>query len=62
MATRYLIIKHLSLGYGVLLKRDNNDLGIIYFADAKGTKSVVLSHPYLSVANNLSLTVLKTCI
>lgn len=55
MASRYLLIKHLSLGYGVLLKRENNDLGRIYFADAKSAKSVVLSHPYLSVANNLSL-------
>ena len=55
MASRYLLIKHLSLGYGVLLKRENNDLGRIYFADAKSAKSVVLSHPYLSVANNLTL-------
>ena len=55
MAVRYLIIKHLSLGYGVLLKRENNDLGKIYFADAKSSKSVILSHPYLSVADGLSL-------
>ena len=55
MAIRYLIIKHLSLGYGVLLKRENNDLGKIYFSDAKSSKSVILSHPYLSVAEGLSL-------
>lgn len=55
MAVRYLLIKHLSLGYGVLVKRENNDLGQIYFADAKSIKSVVLSNPYLSVADNLSL-------
>ena len=55
MAVRYLIIKHLSLGYGVLLKRENNDLGKIYFSDAKSSKSVILSHPYLSVADSLSL-------
>ena len=54
MAVRYLLIKHLSLGYGVLLKRENNDLGKIYFGD-QGTKSVVLSHPSLTVADNLSL-------
>ena len=56
MSTRFLVIKHLSLGYGVLLKRENNDLGKIYFADSKSTKTVILSHPYLSVADNLSLT------
>ena len=55
MAVRYLIIKHLSLGYGVLIKRENNDLGKIYFSDAKSSKSVILSHPYLSVAEGLSL-------
>ena len=55
MAVRYLLIKHLSLGYGVLLKRENNELGKIYFADEKSTKSVSLSNPYLSVADNLSL-------
>ena len=55
MTTRYLIIKHLSLGYGVLLKRENNDLGQIYFADSKSSKSVILSNPYLSVAENLTL-------
>ena len=55
MASRYLLIKHLSLGYGVLLKRENNDLGKIYFADSKSTKSVILSNPYLSVAENLTL-------
>lgn len=55
MASRFLLIKHLSLGYGVLLKRENNDLGKIYFADAKSIKNVVLSHPYLSVAEGLSL-------
>ncbi len=56
MASRYLLIKHLSLGYGVLLKRENNDLGQIYFADSKSSKSVILSNPYLSVAENLTLT------
>lgn len=55
MASRYLLIKHLSLGYGVLLKRENNDLGQIYFADSKSSKSVILSNPYLSVAENLTL-------
>ena len=55
MSTRFLLIKHLSLGYGVLIKRENNDLGKIYFADAKSTKSVILSHPYLSVAEGLTL-------
>ena len=55
MTTRYLLIKHLSLGFGVLLKRENSDIGQIYFAETKATKSVVLSHPYLSVAENLSL-------
>ena len=54
MAVRYLLIKHLSLGYGVLLKRESNDIGKVYFAES-GTRSVVLSHPYLSVADNLSL-------
>jgi len=55
MASRYLIIKHLSLGYGVLLKRENNDLGKIYFADTQSSKNVILSHPYLSVAEKISL-------
>lgn len=55
MASRYLLIKHLSLGYGVLLKRENNDLGQIYFADSKSSKTVILSNPYLSVAENLTL-------
>ena len=55
MANRYLIIKHLSLGYGVLLKRENNDLGKIYFADSQSSKSVILSHPYLAVADKISL-------
>ena len=55
MATRYLIIKHLSLGYGVLLKRENNDLGKIYFSDSQSSKSVILSHPYLAVADKISL-------
>ena len=55
MAFRFLIIKHLSLGYGVLLKRENNDLGKIYFADSQSSKSVILSHPYLSVADKLTL-------
>ena len=55
MASRYLIIKHLSLGYGVLLKRENGDLGTIFFADSASSKTVILSHPYLSVADKISL-------
>ena len=55
MTTRYLLIKHLSLGVGVLLKRENADVGKIYFAEAKAAKSVILSHPYLSVADNINL-------
>ena len=55
MTTRYLLIKHLSLGTGVLLKRENTDVGKIYFAESKTTKSVILSHPYLSVADNINL-------
>ena len=55
MTTRYLLIKHLSLGFGVLLKRENADVGKIYFAESRAAKSVILSHPYLSVAENLSL-------
>ena len=56
MAVRYLIVKHLSLGYGVLIKRENNDLGKVYFSDSKSIKSVALSNPYLSVGTNLTLT------
>lgn len=55
MTCRYLIVKHLSLGPGVLLKRESNDQGVIYFSGIKSIKSVVLSHPYLSVAQNLNL-------
>ena len=55
MTSRYLLIKHLSLGFGVLLKRENADVGKIYFAEARAIKSVILSHPYLSVADNLTL-------
>ena len=55
MAVRFLIIKHLSLGFGVLLKRDNDGLGKIYFADTKSTKNVILSHPSLAVASDISL-------
>ena len=55
MASRYLLIKHLSLGYGVLIKRENNDSGQIYFSDSQSIKTVVLSNPYLSVAENLTL-------
>ena len=55
MAVRFLILKHVSLGYGVLIKREPNDIGVVYFADAKSTKNVVLSHPLLSVADNISL-------
>ena len=56
MASRYLLIKHLSLGYGVLVKRENNDSGKIYFSDSQSIKTVILSNPYLSVAENLTLT------
>lgn len=55
MTTRYLLIKHLSLGFGVLLKRENADVGKIFFAETRAVKSVILSHPYLSVADNLTL-------
>ena len=55
MTSRYLLIKHLSLGFGVLLKRENADVGKIYFAESRQIKSVILSHPYLSVADNLTL-------
>ena len=55
MAVRYLILKHVSLGYGVLIKREANDVGRVFFADAKSVKNVVLSHPLLSVAENISL-------
>ena len=55
MTSRYLLIKHLSLGFGVLLKRENADIGRIYFAETRQVKSVILSHPYLSVADNLTL-------
>ena len=55
MAVRYLILKHVSLGYGVLVKREPNDVGLVFFADAKSTKNVILSHPLLSVADNISL-------
>lgn len=55
MTTRYLLIKHLSLGFGVLLKRENADVGKIYFAESRAAKSVILSHPYLAVAENLNL-------
>ena len=55
MTTRFLLIKHLSLGFGVLLKRENSDIGQIYFSETKAVKSVVLSHPYLSVAEGLTL-------
>lgn len=55
MAVRYLILKHVSLGYGVLIKREPNDIGRVFFAEAKSTKNVVLSHPLLSVADNISL-------
>ena len=44
MAVRYLILKHLSLGYGVLLKREASDVGHVFFADTKSTKQVLLSH------------------
>jgi hypothetical protein len=39
----------------VLLKRENNDSGKIYFAESKSVKTVILSHPYLSVAEKISL-------
>ena len=55
MAVRYLILKHLSLGCGVLIKREPNDVGRVFFADSQSTKNVLLSHPMLSVAENISL-------
>ena len=55
MVVRYLLIKHLSLGFGVLIKRENNDLGKIYFGESQTVRTVVLSHPSLSVAENLNL-------
>ena len=55
MAVRYLLIKHLSLGFGVLIKRENNDLGKIYFGESQTVRTVVLSHPSLSVAENFNL-------
>ena len=55
MTTRYLLIKHLSLGFGVLIKREQSDIGKIYFAETRAVKSVILSHPYLSVAEGLTL-------
>ena len=55
MAVRYLILKHLSLGCGVLIKREANDVGRVFFADSQSTKNVLLSHPMLSVAENISL-------
>ena len=55
MTSRFLLIKHLSLGFGVLLKRENADIGRIYFAETRQIKSVILSHPNLSVADNLTL-------
>ena len=55
MAVRYLILKHLSLGCGVLIKREANDVGRVFFADTQSTKNVLLSHPMLSVAENISL-------
>ena len=55
MTVRFLLIKHLSLGFGVLLKRESADVGKIYFAESQSSKSVSLSHPYLSVAEGLTL-------
>lgn len=55
MVTRFLIIKHLSLGYGVLLKRDSSGIGKIYFAERKAALDVSLSHPSLSVADDINL-------
>lgn len=56
MAVRFLIVKHLSLGLGVLIKREQHDVGRIFFADGQIIKDVLLSHPYMSVADNMSLT------
>ena len=56
MAVRYLLLKHLSMGCGVLIKRESNDIGRVYFSDVKEVKNIILSHPMLSVAENLSLT------
>lgn len=55
MAVRFLILKHVSLGYGILIKREPNDIGRVFFAETKATKNVILSHPMLSVADNISL-------
>ena len=55
MTTRYLLVKHLSLGIGVLIKRENTDVGKIFFAESKTVKSVILSHPSLTVADSVSL-------
>ncbi len=56
MAVRFLIVKHLSLGLGVLIKREQHDVGRIFFGDGQIIKDVLLSHPYMSVADNMSLT------
>lgn len=56
MAIRYLITKHLSLGLGVLIKREQNDVGKIFFGEDKATRDVLLTHPHMSVASNVSLT------
>ena len=55
MAVRYLILKHLSLGCGVLIKREANDIGRVFFAESQSTKNILLSHPSLSVAENINL-------
>ena len=55
MAVLYLILKHLSLGCGVIIKREPNDVGRVFFSDTQSVKNVLLSHPMLSVAENISL-------
>ena len=55
MAVRYLILKHQSLGYGVLVKRDSGDIGHVFFADGKIKRQVLLTHPLMSVAEDVNL-------
>ena len=55
MAVRYLILKHTSLGYGILVKRESGDIGQVFFADDKTKRQVLLSHPLLAVAEDVNL-------
>ena len=47
MAVRYLILKHVSLGYGILLKREPNDIGRVFFADDRNVKNIVLQRLFI---------------